>query len=246
MTVALVVALAATVIIVVILAWRARRVDSDLRRERQRVEEAGSRLRSATDAQRQAEAVADEADRRAADAELERSRAERQAVESEMRASEAEQHQSEIRAAMGRSLLAVEHIRLEREWTDLVGPGVAPPTAWNGTVEAALAIELAIIRETMGAPGEINTSAPVSSEDPGRVMLSLRLATELLRLLARDGGEMRVTVGAAEITVQQEAPGGLPSGFDLLAEAAAHGGAALSIAESGGWITARLSLAAPG
>lgn len=228
MTAALAAALAVVVVVAVALAWDGRRRAASLRRERQRAEDAVSRQRDAVEAKRRADALSSEADIRALSAEERATAAEQRALDAEIRASEAEQA---ARPGAAEALLSLEQMRLEREWSDVVGPGVELPVLWDGTVASALGTELAVIRETMGAPGELGAEAEPAPDDPGRAILSMRVAVELLRLLARDGAEMRVSVGPDEITVEQETPGGAPAGLDRLAETAALGGAELSVAE---------------
>jgi hypothetical protein len=240
MIAALAAGLAAAVVLLLGAAWMVRRRAVDARREHERAEEHAARMRASVEALRQAEALAAEADNRAADLERQLEAAEQRAIEAEMRASEAEQQQVDSGSAAGQTLLFLEKIRVEREWTDVVGPGVAPPAVWDGSLEAALNTELAIIRETMGAPGELLRDSPFSSLDDLQTVVSMRLSTELLRLLARDGGEMRVDFRPGEVTVRQEAPEGTPAGFEQLVEAAARSGVELSISEEEGWITARL------
>jgi hypothetical protein len=184
--------------------------------------------------------IAEEADGRSSEIERRLALVERRAIDAEMQLSEAALRRADASAAANRSLLALEHVRLEREWSDVVGPGVPPPVPWDGSLHAAIGTELAIIRETMGAPGQVGGEPAVAAPDPAHAVLAMRLATELLRLLARDGGEMRVSVGPGQVTVEQDAPAGPPAGLDELSAVASGAGASLSVAEHDGWMTIEL------
>lgn len=245
MTAALAAGLAVAVVLLVVLAGAYRGRVAQLGRERQRAQESAGRMRDAVDAQRRAEAVAAEADGRASQAERRLGFAERRTLEAEARASEAQQRRADIGSSVSQSLLALERVRLQREWTDVVGPGVPPPVPWDDTLGASVGTELAIIRETMGAPGELGAPGPAAVTDPGHALLAIRLTAEILRLLAREGGEMRVTVEPGQVVVQQEASDGSPPGLNELAGIAAESGAELSVLQSEGWTTVRLRLPDP-
>ena len=135
------------------------------------------------------------------------------------------------------ALWNLERVRLEREWREIAGEPASLPVPWDGTVGAALAVELELIREVVGTPSQLDRSAggPV---DPAVAATTCRLAGELLRTLARTGEELVVTVtGPAEVRVAVAADPATPrpdtTALRGLADAA---GATVEISdEPGGW-----------
>lgn len=49
----------------------------------------------------------------------------------------------------------LEQMRLQREWRDVAGAAAPAPVAWDDPVAAALAVELELIRESIGTPGRL-------------------------------------------------------------------------------------------
>jgi len=140
---------------------------------------------------------------------------------------------------LGELMLGLERVRVEREWSEVAGPGVPPPVAWDGTLAGFVAVELAVIREVIGTPGQL--TGPHPGPGPAGVPLAAaaRLACELLRVLARSGEEMNVTVGPSALTVEQP---GSPAAEDLarLAALARSAGGDLSCEADGEGATTRL------
>ena len=73
------------------------------------------------------------------------------------------------------------------------------PAAWDGTVRAALAVELEIIREVVGTPSSLDDQVDSDTASgpptgPATAVPAVRVAAELLRELARTGDELFVTV----------------------------------------------------
>lgn len=144
---------------------------------------------------------------------------------------------------LGELVLGLERVRVEREWSEVAGPGVPPPVAWDGTLAGVVAVELAVIREVIGTPGQLTGPhpGPDGGTGPAGVPLAAtaRLASELLRVLARSGEEMDVTVGPSALTVEQP---GSPAAADLarLAALARSAGGDLSCEADGEGTTTRL------
>ena len=133
-------------------------------------------------------------------------------------------------------MLALERVRLDREWLEVAGPGVELPTLWDGSLAAGLAIELAVIREVIGTPSEMSVIVSRPCRDP----VALRVACELLRALARSGDEMYVEITDHEIAVSQDQDH-IPD-LTYLQLAAEHSGMALSAALEGTKVSTRLAL----
>lgn len=132
---------------------------------------------------------------------------EHRAVEAERLAAEAAARVEAVEAADSSAATvtdgfwALERIRLEREWRDVAGPAAPLPEPWDGTVRAALAVELEIIREVVGTPSSLDgppppDGTPDQSPAPATATAApaVRLGAELLRELARSGDEMFVDV----------------------------------------------------
>ncbi len=90
-------------------------------------------------------------------------------------------------------LLELERLRLEREWADIVGPATPLPVPWDGSVRGVVAVELDIIREVIGTPSRIEPAATSTAAEPAVAVATVRLATEILRRLAKAGEEISVT-----------------------------------------------------
>lgn len=217
MTVALAAVLAAVVVALALTEMALVRARRQVEEERGQVADLERRLNEAVDiadgaVRRTEESVrtvdgyrrrAEIAERRVEDAVRRAEGADRRAETADERASAAE-----VKARAGETLLVLERVRLEREWADLVGPGVPLPAGWDGSLAAAVAAELALIREVIGTPSEMATVGQPSGLAPGQIASLIRIAGETLRGLARSGEEMAVKVRATALIVDQ--PGGSP------------------------------------
>jgi hypothetical protein len=176
-----------------------------------------------------------EAAERRAEEEVRRAEAAgRRAETADMRA-----HAAEVKARAGETLLVLERVRLEREWADLVGHGVPLPAGWDGSVAAAVAAELALIREIIGTPSELATVGQPSGLAPGQIAALIRLACETLRGLARTGEAMAVRITSSGLLVDQPAGTPLPD-LSHLVPLARAAGAELSIDSTSERTTAEL------
>jgi outer membrane murein-binding lipoprotein Lpp len=272
MTVALAAALAvvaaALVVVAVQLAGGRRRVSVEVGRERARADENAGRVKVLEDAaarveerlravREEAEATrrrAEVAERRAEEAERRAHGAERRAESAEKRAEKrAEEAQRRAAAASeadgpdgpGGSIWDLERLRVEREWADVVGPGEDLPVAWDGTLGAAVATELAIIREVIGTPSELDTGSPVIISDPLQGALIVRLCAELLRTLGRSGDHMSVRVTRQNVIVDQPADS-QPPDTDRLSRAARRAGAELNVTSDAEKLRVQLRLPGAG
>ncbi len=129
--------------------------------------------------------------------------------------------------AQAQALWHLERIRLEREWREIAGPSAPLPVPWDGTVGAALAVELELIREIIGTPSRLEIGAGHGIADPVAATSTARIAGELLRCLARTGEELVVTmVGPSEVrvAVAVEPGAGSPDVEALARLASAAGG----------------------
>ena len=107
----------------------------------------------------------------------------------------------------GRSLTeTAEHLRLQREWGELAGPGADLPAAWDASLSCVVASELEIIREVVGTPSTVDAVSGDNSTQGFR----LALAAEFLRAAARDADEMHVEVGD-HLVVRGSSPGSGPA-----------------------------------
>jgi hypothetical protein len=164
---------------------------------------------------------------------------------------------------LGDLLVGLERLRVEREWSEVAGPGVPPPVAWDGTLAGFVAVELAVIREVIGTPGQLSGTHPSpgpATDPPGAgtagahpagahpagahpagvlFAATARLASELLRVLAHAGEEMDVTVGPSALTVEQPGSSAAPD-LDRLAALARSAGGDLSCEADGRGTTTRL------
>jgi hypothetical protein len=130
-----------------------------------------------------------------------RSEADGRARDAEERASSAEAAMEALIAARSPAVLAeIERVRLEREWREMSGPEVPLPVRWNGSLEAALEIELEIIREVTGTPGRLEAGGGAGvragggddSVDDAKLWMIGTLGCELVRVVARYADEMVV------------------------------------------------------
>lgn len=255
MIVVLAVLLAVAVAAAVALGWSASRRREGLNRARQEVTQLNARvaeaLRSAEEVEQQkraadvragaAEGRLRAAEQRAGDAERKAGEAERRVGEAMRRAAEAERSGAESEAA--RAVWELERLRVEREWLDVVGPGVPLPVAWDGTIAAVVATELSVIREVIGTPSELSVQSPPRPRSPARAAVTARVSVEMLRTLARSGEEMQVTVDGQAMTVTQPLyPGEQPSDLSPLSGVALAAGLDLTFETEEGRTVARLAL----
>jgi hypothetical protein len=90
-------------------------------------------------------------------------------------------------------LWELERLRLEREWADIVGSSTPLPVTWDRSVRSVVAVELDIIREVIGTPSRIMPATSSQAAEPAAAVAAARLATEILRRLAKAGEEIEVT-----------------------------------------------------
>lgn len=205
------------------------------------VEQADQQRRSAEVRATAAEGRQRAAEQKAADAERRAGEAERRVGEAMRRAQEAEQAGAGSEAA--RAVWDLERLRVEREWLDVVGPGVALPAPWDGSLAPVVATELSVIRETIGTPSELTLEEPARLSSPAHAAAVARISVEMLRLLARSGEEMDVRLDGRSLTVGQPVfPGEPPPDLGALSEVASAAGLELTIRVSEGRSTARLAL----
>lgn len=255
MTVALSVLLAVAVVAAVMSAWTAQRSRKAVGRAEESSAQMTARMGQAVRATEEAEqqkraaevrAAAAEgrvrtAEQRAADAERKAGEAERRVGEAMRRAAEAERSGAESDAA--RTVWDLERLRVEREWLDVVGPGVPLPVAWDGTIVAVVATELSVIREVIGTPSDLSVHSPTPPTSPVRAAVTARVSVEMLRTLARSGEEMNVQLDGETMTVTQPLYSGeQPPGLDSLIEVARAAGLDLSLRTDEGRSVARLAL----
>ena len=155
---AVVAGVAAIALVAAIVAWRSaakRLVEADTRAAAG--EEA---LKHAVESAEELSNDLAEVRRRANQADHKVEEAEKRSAAADTRASAAEAELASLRSAGSPAVLAeVERVRLEREWSEVAGPGAAFPVVWDGSVSAALAIELEIIREVTGTPSRLEPEA---------------------------------------------------------------------------------------
>ncbi len=191
---------------------------------------------------RTAEQKAGDAERRAGEAERRVGEAMRRADEAERRAGEAERAGADFESAG--AVWELERLRVQREWLDVVGPGVALPVPWDGTVAAVVATELSVIREIIGTPSELAVREAPRASSPARAAVTARVSVELLRTLARSGEEMDVVLTGDALTVGQPiSPGESAPDLADLARVAKDAGLELTVEAAGGRSQARLLLA---
>jgi hypothetical protein len=197
-----------------------------LRSEREALE-AGKRADMASARASEAEARAEDSDRR-------RDAAEKRAAALE-RAHEAGPGPDPTTSPMWE----LERVRAEREWADVVGPGVSLPVEWEPSVGAVVGIELEIIKEVVGTPAVFHREGVERGGSAGPSPIAARLSAELVRKMARAGEEMTVTAGPSEMTISQQAGGAGPPDLAPLIAAAAQAGGELGVSSQGGVLTTR-------
>jgi hypothetical protein len=224
-----------------LLAWAWSRQRAAARRSEERVSELNHGLSELTgrieDSEQQRRAVdarlvaaegrLKAADQRAGDAERRAGEAEKRVGEAMRRADEAARAAAESDET--RAVWEMERLRVQREWLDVVGPGVDLPVPWDGSIAAVVATELSVIRETIGTPSELSVQEQVGHLPPGVAGVVARAAVEMLRTLARSGEEMTVEMAAGSLTVAQPvAPGEKPPDLLPLARVVSDAGLELS------------------
>jgi hypothetical protein len=250
MTAAFAVAAAVAVVAIVLLVLTARRTGAAVAAERSRADQLEAELGSAREARSEVE------DRLHQD-DLALGAAVEGADVSELRATTAEG-----RLAAADTLWELERLRLEREWREVTGTPVPLPQPWDGSIRAAIAVELEIIREVIGIPTRLEPGDPAAaSEAPGPVAAApdpeavgqdpvatlgvARLSAEVLRSLARVGEELVVVVepeGSVTMAVATEGTGPEPN-LGRLPEAATSLGGDLALRPIAGGFEARFRLA---
>lgn len=263
MSIALAVSAVLAAVLAVILAVVARRAAVARRRHaatrddlQARLSAASARLDEVEQDRRAVEARVTAAEGRVRAAEQRASDAERRAGEAEKRVAEAMRRADEARlqadeatrpGSAGPATTAVwelEHLRITREWLDVVGPGIGLPQPWDGTIAPVVATELAVIRETIGTPSELTLLGPSAPASPAHAAVAARVSVEMLRTLARSGEEMEVSLSAEALTVVQPVwPDEAPPDLSGLSAVASAGGLSLSVTGAPGRIEARLQLA---
>jgi hypothetical protein len=93
------------------------------------------------------------------------------------------------------ALLALERLRVEREWGEVTGTAEPLPQPWDGSMRAAVAAELEIVREVIGVPTRVEAGHTSDQPPPQATGSAARLTAELLRSLARVGEELAVSFG---------------------------------------------------
>jgi hypothetical protein len=143
----------------------------------------------------------------------------------------------------GEALWDLERLRLEREWAEVSGTAAPLPEPWDGTVRAAVAVELEIIREVVGIPTQLEPDG-APPLDPVTALGTARLIEELLRSLARIGEEIVVAFTAGnEITATIATDGdGTTPDLGRLTAAAAGLGTSLAVLPTADGLQARLRL----
>ena len=198
-------------------------------------EKKGAEVRSsaAESRARAAEQKASEAERRAGEAERRVGEAMRKAEEAALMAAESPE---------ARAVWELERVRAEREWLDVVGPGVPLPVPWDGSIGAVVATELAVIREVVGTTSEVTHRGEGRPASPAVGAAVARLGVELVRSLARSGEEMAVEIGDGSVTVVQLIPAGEPvPDVSALSAVAERAGLSLSVETDEDRSTIRLS-----
>jgi hypothetical protein len=270
MTIAFAIALAVAVIALAALAVTARNNSAARGRERRSEEQWSARLEQSAEAAEEArlslEAARSDAEAARGDAEVARAEAgvaraamdeaERRVAEAERRAEtfQAEILRAESRAAERRAegmampgagavLWQLERLRCEREWSEVVGPGEALPVAWDETLAAVLATEMAIVREVIGTPGQVQAEGSVALSELPQAAATVRLGVELLRILARAGEEMLITVSPGAVSVDQRVVGpATPEVLEPLRRVAREAGSDIAVQAGNQRLQARLAL----
>lgn len=140
---------------------------------------------------------------------------------------------------------SAEQLRIEREWSELAGPGVALPAPWDGTLACVVANELEIVREVVGTPSTLEIAAAGDTrgeDDHAADRQRLGLSAEFLREAARASDEMRVRVG--ENLVVFGIAGSVPA-LEGARAAAERAGADLTVEPAEGGFVATLTFSTP-
>jgi hypothetical protein len=249
MTAALAAALAVAVVAVLVLLLSAQRRRRELDRQHRRAEDLQTDLGEARAAISESSRRAENAEKEAAEAVVKEASALEGAAGAERRAHEAEERarlcQQALEArrdddSLNRPMWELERVRVEREWADLAGPGVALPIQWQPTVGVVVAIELEMIKEVIGTPASLEIDSSDGATTGSASAVAARLSAELVRKLARSGEEMTVEIGPSELTVAHPDGGDLPD-LERLIDAAASAGGELRQTVSEGTLVVRLS-----
>ena len=145
------------------------------------------------------------------------------------------------------ALLDLERLRVEREWGEVTGTAEPLPQPWDGSMQAAIAAELEIVREVIGVPTRVDPAGASGLPTPRATGSAARLTAELLRSLARGGEDLAVSfdsAGAVIIRVATLRPGSEPDLAPFGTVAAALGGD-LSVHPTTDGFEVRLHLAGP-
>ena len=140
MTAAFAVAAAVAVLAIVWAVVTARKSAAQLATERSHADQLEGELRTARQA--------------GVEAESRLNRAEEARVAAEQRRDVPERSAPEVagRLAAADTLWDLERVRLEREWREVTGIPTPLPEPWDGSLRAAVAVELELIREVIGIP----------------------------------------------------------------------------------------------
>jgi hypothetical protein len=264
MTPAFAVAAVVAVVAIAALVVTVRKQSAARAAARGQSEQLEARLQAADQARAEAEQRSQQGER-ALEAALRRvDVSERRATDAEGRLAAAGTPDAEGRRAAADTLWDLERVRLQREWREVTGTPAPLPEPWDGSVRAALAVELEIIREVIGVPtllqpggptaatgadpapnGPPRPANPVGSQDPVVALGLARLTGEMLRALARVAEEVVVWVepqDAVTIRVATEVPGPAPD-LGTLTEAAQALGRDLALHPVAGGLEARLRAA---
>ena len=202
MTAAFAAAAAVAVVAILALVATLRRGRLRLASEKVQVESLEMELQEAVNGHRQ---TMDErrqalAERKQADEDLREAHdrlldAEQARVEAAERAERAERSLAARRDDDARdgALLDLERLRVEREWGEVTGTAEALPAPWDGSLQAAIAAELEIVREVIGVPTRVEPSGPSRLPMPRATAGAARLTSEILRTLAKVGEELAVS-----------------------------------------------------
>lgn len=135
---------------------------------------------------------------------------------------------------------AAERLRLQREWAELAGPGVALPVEWDGSLACAVGSELEIIREIAGTPGTMEVDGDGGAPSGFR----LALGAEFLRAAALDADEMHVKVGDRLVVQASSGTSGIPVAtphLDAIARLVNEAGGDVTVEVSESGFTATLT-----
>lgn len=208
---------------------------------------AARRAADATARAQSAEAARDDAHRAAASAAAARQQAEAAEVSARQRAERAEA----TTAAFGElvaALWSLELLRHTRTWQLVSAGGPGPDTVAVDTaaeLAAALGMELAVVREEAGVPGDLEGGAPHGVSVPA-ALLGLRLAEEVVAGVVReaDGFVVRLSGDDGSLRIRIVPDAGAARVPDVLARVADAAGAELVAA--GGGVEVVVPLVLPG